>query len=137
MIFLISSGACTSAVAALEGIPGRTSCRAAKTTTPTRTSLPSILIDRVLRSLLHGLLHIPVRGLGVKAAKREILTDLVGDHDRSVVSAGAAERDREIALAFANVVREQIDQQLRDPLDEFLGLRERPDVARHAGMAAR
>ena len=52
------------------------------------------------------------------------------------MAAGAAEGDGQIALAFADVVRQQIDQQLRDAVDEFDGLRKRPDVARHAGVAA-
>ena len=32
------------------------------------------------------------------------------------MSAGAAESDRQIALAFADIVRQKIDQQVRDAL---------------------
>src|SRR5580658_11200420 len=53
------------------------------------------------------------------------------------MSAGAAERDGEIALAFANVVRDQVNQQLRDAIDKLAGLRKRPDIAHHAGIPAR
>src|SRR4029077_12054710 len=40
-------------------------------------------------------------------------------------------------LAFLNVVRQKIDQQGGDPLDELLSLRKRPDIARYAGILAR
>ena len=39
----------TSAVAGLEGMPGRTNCISAKVTSPATKSLPSIFIDRHLR----------------------------------------------------------------------------------------
>ena len=47
---------------------------------------------------------------------------LFRDHDRAMLAAGTAEGDGQVALAFLNVVRQQIDEQLRDALDEFLGL---------------
>src|SRR5260370_41905611 len=53
-----------------------------------------------------------------------------------MMAAGAPKRDRQIALALANVVWNQIDQQFGDPIHKFDGLRKRPDVPRDAGMAA-
>src|SRR5579872_6434234 len=48
----------------------------------------------------------------------------------------AAERDRQIALAFANVVRKQVHEKIGNPIDEFHRLRKGTDVARHGRMAA-
>ena len=58
----------------------------------------------------------------------EVLADLLGDHDGAVLSAGAAEGDRQIALAFVNVVRQKVDQQVGDAGDELAGLGKRADV---------
>src|SRR5580658_10201475 len=52
-----------------------------------------------------------------------------------MLPARAAKRNRQITLALANVMRQKIDQQLRNPADEFLGLRERPDILRNLGIA--
>ena len=48
----------------------------------------------------------------------------------------AAERDGEIALTFADVVRKQIDQELRDAVDTLQRLGKAADVARHPRVAA-
>src|SRR5579872_2130576 len=69
-----------------------------------------------------------IPGLGQALAK------LVGDHHAAMVSAGAAEGNSEIALPFLNVMRQEVDQEIGNTLDELLGLRERPDVARYAGV---
>src|SRR5262249_2925573 len=53
-----------------------------------------------------------------------------------MMTACAAEGDRQVALPLANVVRKQIDQQFRDAADEFHGLREGPDITGHARMPA-
>src|ERR1700685_140617 len=53
-----------------------------------------------------------------------------------MLTAGTAKGDREIALAFVNVMRQQINQQFRDSLNEFLGLRKRTDIFRHFWIAA-
>ncbi len=58
------------------------------------------------------------------------------NHHRAVLAAGAAEGDGQITLAFADVVRQQIDQQLGNALDEFFGLRKRANVLRHLGIAS-
>src|SRR5581483_5297832 len=47
-----------------------------------------------------------------------------------------AEADCQVTLALPDVVRQQIDQQLRDPLDEFAGLGEGADISRDARMAS-
>src|SRR5271156_428962 len=51
-------------------------------------------------------------------------------------AAGTAERYGEIAFAFGNIMRDQIEQQAFDATQEFAGLRERTDVARDAGIFA-
>ena len=42
----------------------------------------------------------------------QALSYLIGDHHRTVLAAGAAETDGEIALAFVDVVRQQVNQQI-------------------------
>src|SRR5437870_3698862 len=53
-----------------------------------------------------------------------------------MMAAGASESYRQIALALANVVRDQINQQFGNPIHKFDALRKRPDVTGHAGMTA-
>ncbi len=53
---------------------------------------------------------------------------------RNGAASRAAESNRQIAFALANVVRNQIDEQALDSLQEFAGLRERADVTRHAAV---
>src|SRR5689334_25067067 len=50
------------------------------------------------------------------------------------MSARAAESDRQVTLALADVVRQQVDKQIRNAVDELTRLRERPDVSRHSRM---
>ena len=58
----------------------------------------------------------------------------MGHHDASVMTAGAAEGDRQIALALADVVRQQIDEQFRNALQKLLSLRKASDVAGHIAV---
>src|SRR6185437_1063042 len=53
------------------------------------------------------------------------------------MAAGAAERNREIALPFAYIVRQQINQKLRNPVNELPGLREGAYVTRHSRVPPR
>src|SRR6201992_2261145 len=45
-----------------------------------------------------------------------------------MAAAGAAEGDRQITFAFADVVRDQVNEQAFDALQKFAGLRKRTDV---------
>src|SRR5437660_9277693 len=51
---------------------------------------------------LHRLRRIAVRHLGPVAGVRQVLADLVRDHHRPMVPAGAAEGDGQVALALAD-----------------------------------
>ena len=51
-------------------------------------------------------------GFDAEAVVGQALAHLRGDHHRAVAASRAAERDRQVALAFADVVREEIDQEL-------------------------
>ena len=53
----------------------------------------------------------------------QVLADFLGDHDGAVLASGTTERDSQVALAFVDVVRQQIDQQIRDARNELLRLR--------------
>lgn len=66
----------------------------------------------------------------------EALVDFVGYEYRAVMAAGATKRNRQIRFAFADIVRQEIDEQFRDLTDELRGLRERTDITRHAWMTA-
>ena len=65
----------------------------------------------------------------------KMLADFLGDHDGTVLAAGAAECDGQIALAFVNVMRQQVDEQIGDARDEFARLRERTNVFGQARIA--
>src|SRR5262245_59804861 len=54
--------------------------------------------------------------------------DISSDHHRTMLSAGASERDCEVTLTFPNIMRKQIDQEIRNSIDELDRLRERPDI---------
>src|ERR1700704_6919349 len=64
------------------------------------------------------------------------LADFFADHYGTMLAAGAAERDGQIAFSFPDVMRQQIHQQFRDPFYEFPGLGERPNVFGYLGVAS-
>src|SRR3954465_5397180 len=66
----------------------------------------------------------------------QVLSDVLRDHHRAMLSAGAAEADRQVALPFIHVMRQKIDQQLRDALDELARLGKGLHVADNLGMAS-
>ena len=74
--------------------------------------------------------------LDLEAGFLQIVSDRVGDHNGTVMPPRAPERDRQIALALANVVRQQINQKLGDVIDEFYGLWKAPDVSRYRRVSA-
>ena len=69
----------------------------------------------------------PVPGLG------QPLLHLFRNEHRAVLAAGTAERNCQVALTLANVVRNQVHQQVGDASDELAGLREGADVLGHLG----
>src|SRR5262249_21659512 len=78
-----------------------------------------------------------MRATRTESRTADALANLVGDQHAAVMSARATERDRKITLPLFDIVRQEIDEQIRDAFDEFPSLRKRPDVARHARVAAR
>ena len=66
----------------------------------------------------------------------KVLADFFGDHDGAMLSAGAAEGDRQVALPFVNVVRQQVDEQVGDARDELASLREGANVLGDARVAS-
>ena len=66
----------------------------------------------------------------------KMFPDVFGDHHGAVLPASTPERDGQVTLAFLNVVRQEIDEQLRDTFDELFRLRERSDVFRHPRVSA-
>src|SRR5438874_4466417 len=75
-------------------------------------------------------------GLGLEPCRRQVLADLIGHHDGTMLAAGAAEGYRQIALSFANVMREKVGEQIGNALHELGGLGEGPNIAGHSGIAA-
>src|SRR5215469_7192733 len=100
---------------------------------------PRWMPQRALRSAgrSYRLRRVAVRDPGLITRGGKILPDLIGDHHGPVMAARAAEADSEIALAFVNVVRQKVIQQIRDAGDELAGLRERPDVFRDGRILPR
>src|SRR5580692_6682018 len=84
----------------------------------------------------HSLFNIAVSLFRPVSGLREALTYLARDHDAPMVSTGAAERNGEIAFPLADIMRQQIDQQVGDARNKFRGLRKGPDITRHARMLA-
>src|SRR5579864_2544715 len=66
-----------------------------------------------------------------------MFADFFGNHDGTVLSTGATEGDSQIALAFVDVVRQQINEKIGNARDEFPGLRERANVLGEAGIGPR
>jgi hypothetical protein len=63
--------------------------------------------------------------------------DVFSDHHRAVLPAGASERNCQIAFALVNVMRQKINQKLRNSLYKFGSLRKRADVFCDFWMQAR
>ena len=57
------------------------------------------------------------------ACPPQILAHFLGDHDGTVLPTGTAESDRQIALAFVDVVRQQEEQIGISARDELASLR--------------
>src|SRR5215470_11618324 len=77
-----------------------------------------------------------MRHLGLVARIDQILANLRRYHYRPVLPAGAAERDRQVALAFADIMRQQINQKVGDAVHKLDRLRERPDISSYRRIAA-
>src|ERR1700722_19445535 len=77
-----------------------------------------------------------MRFFGAVSRASQALANLARDHNASMVAARAPERNGEITFALRDVMRQQIDQQVRDARDELRRLWKRPDVARHARILA-
>src|SRR5450755_4062686 len=71
---------------------------------------------------------VPMHDLHFVSRFAQPLVDICGDHHRAMLTAGTPKADSQIALALANVVRQQIDEKFRDAVDELLRLRKRADV---------
>ena len=66
--------------------------------------------------------------LGFVARCGKVVANLVGDHYRTVLSAGAPEGDGQVALPFTDVMWQQVDEQVGNSRNKFDGLRKRPDI---------
>ena len=71
-------------------------------------------------ALMRSLPQVPVRLLHAVSGACQPLADFVRDQDTAMMSAGAAEGDGQVRLALADIVRQQVNQQIGDALDEFL-----------------
>src|ERR1035441_3474674 len=66
----------------------------------------------------------------------KMFANFLRDHDGAVLAAGAAEGDRQVALALVDVVRQQEEQIGNRARDELARLGKRPNVLGNAGIAA-
>src|SRR5579864_7417882 len=100
------------------------------------TSQESIL--RRLRTLVSGLLRdVAMHDFDAKFCPPQMFSDLLRDHDGTVLATSATECDGQIAFAFMNVMRQQVNEQIGDARDEFSSLRERADVLCEARIPPR
>src|SRR5690348_6786206 len=94
-------------------------------------------VQRAIGMLGTGLfLDVAVRYLGGEAALLEGFFDLLGEHDGAVFPAGATEGDRQIALALANVMRNEVGQKALNAAEKLASLRKRTDVFLDFGILA-
>src|ERR1035441_4210407 len=77
---------------------------------------------------------VPMIDLRLKPGVRQGSADLFGHHHRPMLATRTAEGDRQVTFSFANVVRQQVDQQVRDAGHKLRRLRKRTDVLCHAGV---
>ena len=70
-------------------------------------------------------------GLHIVAGRLETLAYVFGDHHGAVLAARTAKPDGQVTLPFANVMRQEKNQELRDSLDELPGLWKFADISRH------
>src|SRR6266851_3249881 len=91
---------------------------------PLRTKF-ELLLRTIAMDHLHPISRLP-----------QVSADVSGNNDRTMLSPSATETNGQVALAFMDVVRQQVNQQIGDALDEFLGLGERADILRHARVAS-
>jgi hypothetical protein len=61
--------------------------------------------------------QIAMADLGAVAGVSQVFINLLGDHHRAMMAARASESDRQIALPFANIMRQQVNQQIGNALD--------------------
>src|SRR5262245_35984794 len=64
------------------------------------------------------LLHVAVGDRHREAAPAQVAGQGLGERHRPVAAAGAADGDREVALPFADVLRDEERQEVEDPLAE-------------------
>src|SRR5579885_1668208 len=83
-----------------------------------------------------GFFDVSMRFLDAETGGVQALANFVCDQHAAVLTARAAEGNRQIALSLPDVMRQKIDQKIRDALDEFHRLREGTNVAGDARMLA-
>src|SRR5689334_24494564 len=90
---------------------------------------------RRLRRPRHALsIDVAMADEDAMSAHLETAAELVDEHDRAMPSAGAPERDREVALPLAPVARQGEAEQIDEPPEELLRLVALEDVARDRGI---
>src|SRR5258708_30206189 len=89
------------------------------------------------RMSVNGDIPMPDAGLHAFEASQSLL-DGLGDHDRPVAAAGAADADSQVRLPFRDILRNQEPQQVERMFEELMGravfLEERADLAIAARM---
>jgi len=78
--------------------------------------------------------HVAVDGFYLIAGFLQALGHFFGHHYAAVLAAGAAEGYGEVALTFLDIVREQVEHEVGDLCQEFLGLGEFADKGGDFGV---
>src|SRR4051812_42454052 len=77
-------------------------------------------------------IHVSVHDLHhVVPALRVLAREALGDHHGAVAAAGAADADRQVRLALAQVVRQEVIEQRQQPLEELADAVRALDVVDH------
>src|ERR1051326_8351012 len=66
-------------------------------------------------------LQVAMDDFGLETFFIQKITDMLGQRHRSMPSAGAADGNRKVTLALADIVRQQEQEQVRNAADKFAG----------------
>ena len=77
-----------------------------------------------------------MNNLDAVSGAAKMLADIFSDHDGTVLTSCATEGDGQVALAFVNVMGQQVDQQIGDAGNKLLRLREGADIFRDTRVAS-
>ncbi len=81
--------------------------------------------------------HIPMKCFHMVSRILQPQRQLFRHHHTAMLAAGAAKGHRQVALPFLNIVRQQVEHQVRHPFKKLHRLRKAAHILSHLGILAR